>query len=105
MSGQVARSGLSLIWSEPLPRAPGSRRRPDRDRFDAEVARRLQIPYRARPVAEALVAWQEGGALVRRRRAHGQARDHIGLDEVWLAGPTVIDDADPGARIAAASRG
>jgi hypothetical protein len=92
-----------LLASEHWSSLASSRRRPDRGRFDAEVARRLQILYRARPAGEALVAWQAGEALVRRRRAHGQARDHTGLDEVWLAGPTVVDDADPGARIAAAS--
>src|SRR5258708_2319487 len=52
---------------------------------------RLPIPYCPHSVGEPLVDWQAGEALARRRRAHERAFDHTGLDEVWLAGPTVIE--------------
>lgn len=77
-----------LLASEHWSTLASSRRRQDRNRFDAEVARRLHIPYRSDAVGEPLVDWQEGEALARRRRAHEHALDHTGLDEVWLAGPT-----------------
>jgi hypothetical protein len=60
---------------------------------------RLQIPYCPHSVGEPLVDWQEGEALARRRRARGQALDHTGLDEVWLAGATVIEQADLATKI------
>jgi hypothetical protein len=93
-----------LLASEYWSTLASSRRRQDRDRFGAEVARRLQIPYCPRSVGEPLVDWQEGEALARRRRAHEEALDHTGLDEIWLAGPTVVEEPNLTARISLPSR-